>query len=288
MLRITELAFPGLGIGKFEVNSVALTIFGVEIAWYAIFITLGMICAVAYCIFRARQVGISIDDVIDIALFTIPIGIVGARLYYVINAVIEGSQSFKTFYDWIDIRSGGLAIYGGIVAGAITVLCVCRFKKIDFLAFADCAMPGVILAQGIGRWGNFMNGEVFGEHTDLFCRMEIRNALTGGAVWSVHPTFFYESLWNVLGFVIANLFYRKRKFDGQVFIFLMAWYGLGRCIIEGIREDHMDLTIFGLSLRINQLIAGIFFVIFSVLFIALTAKKVHKPLYCKLPTKAAK
>lgn len=283
MLRITELAFPGLGIGSFTVDSVAFRIFGVEIAWYAIFITLGMICAVAYCIFRAKRIGIAMDDVIDIALFTIPIGIIGARLYYVINAVIEGSQSFRTFYDWIDIRSGGLAIYGGIVAGGITVYLVCRFKKIDFLALADCAMPGVILAQGIGRWGNFMNGEVFGENTDIFCRMEICNSLTYGQVWSVHPTFFYESAWNILGFLIAALFYRKRKYDGQIFIFLMAWYGLGRCVIEGIRADHMDLTVFGLSLRINQLLAGVFFVIFTALFLILTFKKMHKPLYCKLP-----
>lgn len=283
MLRITELAFPGLGIGSFTVDSVAFRIFGVEIAWYAIFITLGMICAVAYCVWRAKGIGISGDDVVDIALFTIPIGIIGARLYYVINAVIEGSQSFRTFYDWIDIRSGGLAIYGGIVAGGITVYLVCRFKRINFFALADCAMPGVILAQGIGRWGNFMNGEVFGEDTDLFCRMEICNSLTRGEVWSVHPTFFYESAWNILGFLIASLFYRKRKFDGQIFIFLMAWYGLGRCVIEGIRADHMDLTIFGLSLRINQVLAGVFFVIFTALFLFLTLKKYHRPLYYRLP-----
>ena len=155
MLRISKVSFPGLGIGEFEVNSEAFSIFGISIAWYAVIITLGMIAAVAYTIFRARKIGITIDDVIDYALFAIPIGIFGARFYYVITNL----DQYNSFAEVINIRNGGLAIYGGIIFGALAVIGVSYFKRINFLAMADCCTPGIILAQSIGRWGNFANGE---------------------------------------------------------------------------------------------------------------------------------
>ncbi len=244
LLKTSKISFPGLGIGEFTVDSVAFRIGNIEIAWYALIITLGMILAVVHLIFRAKQVGISVDTIIDYVLITIPVGIIGARLYY----VIFSPEKFNSFLEVINIRGGGLAIYGGIIAGAISVFVISKVKKIPFLTLADACTPGIILAQGVGRWGNFMNGEAHGGVTDIFCRMGLNGQY-------VHPTFLYESLWNVLGFVIANLFHKKRQFDGQVFLFIFAWYGLGRAFIEGLRTDSLYFSLFGIDFRASQLLA---------------------------------
>lgn len=273
MLRISKISFPGLGIGEFSVNSVAFTIFGAEIAWYAILITLGMVCAVAYATYRAKKINISFDDVLDLTLCAIPIGIVGARLYYIFTKL----EDFPTFLDWINIRNGGLAIYGGLIAGALGVVLGCYFKKINFFAFADCCMPGIILAQGIGRWGNFMNGEAFGYETDWFCRMGLENPLTGYRLQFVHPTFLYESLWNIVGFALAHLLFRYKKFDGQIFYFVVGWYGFGRMLIEGLRTD--SLYIGNTGLRISQVLAGALFVAMTALLIVFLIKGTKKPLF---------
>ncbi len=275
MLRISKISFPGLGIGEFSIDSVAFSIGGMEIAWYAIIITLGMVCAVAHIIYRAKQIGMDVDTVIDYVLFTIPIGVIGARLYYVI-AEIENFDSFK---EVINIRSGGLAIYGGIIAGAISVFVISKVKKISFLAFADCCTPGILLAQGIGRWGNFANGEAFGGETDIFCRMGLNNFLTGYQTVFVHPTFLYESLWNVLGFVIANLFHKKRQYDGQVFLFIFGWYGLGRMLIEGLRSDSLYGSFFGIQFRISQVLAALIFAACLTALVYFAIKKPNKELY---------
>ena len=205
MLYTSKISFPGIGIGEFTVNSVAFTIPGTEIgiAWYAIIITFGMICCIAYAILQARKIGVTLDDVIDFALFTIPIGVIGARIYYVI---FDNEHTYDSIIDVFNIRQGGLAIYGGIIAGALTVLAVSYFKKISFFAFGDCVAPGVLLAQGIGRWGNFMNGEAFGGVTESFIRMGLQNRNTYGKLLYVHPTFLYESLWNLLGVLLVYLF----------------------------------------------------------------------------------
>ncbi len=279
MLRISKIAFPGLGIGEFEVNSVAFTIFGIEIAWYALLITFGMICTVIYTVVQSKKIGITFDDVIDYALFTIPFGIIGARLYYVLSEI----DQYDSFLDVINIREGGLAIYGGIIAGTITVFVVSHFKKINFFAFGDCVAPGVLLAQGIGRWGNFMNGEAFGYETDWFCRMSLQNILTGGKVMEVHPTFLYESLWNLLGVLLVYLFAKfiGKKYDGQLILLTFGWYGLGRMFIEGLRTD--SLYIGDTDLRVSQVLAGIIFVVFLALLIFFHFKKPTKPLYYKAP-----
>lgn len=279
MLRISKIAFPGLGIGEFEVNSVAFTLFGMEIAWYALIITCGMIAAVAYAVIQSRKIGITFDDVIDYALFTIPFGIIGARLYYVLSEL----DQYHSFLDVINIREGGLAIYGGIIAGTLTVFIVSHFKKINFFAFGDCVAPGVLLAQGIGRWGNFMNGEAFGYETDWFCRMQLQNVLTGGKIMEVHPTFLYESLWNLLGVLLVYLFAKfiGKKYDGQLILLTFGWYGLGRMFIEGLRTD--SLYIGDTDIRVSQLLAGIIFFVFLALLIFFHFKKPTKPLYFKVP-----
>ncbi len=278
-MNISEIGFPGLGIEPFKVNSIAFTVFGIEIAWYAVIITFGMIMAVLYCSYRAKQINMKMDDVIDFALAAIPIGIIGARLYYILTKL----ENFPTFRDWLAIRDGGLAIYGGIIGGAIAVLVVARVKKIKFLAFADCTMPAIILAQAIGRWGNFCNGEAFGYATDIFCRMSLNNNLTYYETIMVHPCFLYESLWNILGFVLINLFYTKRKYDGQIFVAVCGWYGLGRAWIEGLRTDSLYLPeIFGLeNLRISQVLAVVIFALCLGILIYHAVKKTEKPLYIK-------
>ena len=285
MLQITKLSFPGLGIGEFSVNSEAFSIFGAPIAWYALIICAGMIFAVSYIIFRAKQIGIDSEQVLDFALFVIPIGVLGARLYYVIMEI----DSFHSIGEVFNIRSGGLAIYGGIIAGAITVLCVCKYKKIDFLAFADCVVPGLIMAQSIGRWGNFMNGEAFGGYTESFLRMGIRNINTYYTFGTydmvyVHPTFLYESLWNLVGFIGVNIFYKHKKYDGQIFLMIFGWYGLGRMWIEGLRTD--SLYLFGSSIRVSQALAAVLFVVCTSLLVYLAIKKPNRPFYKMEPAKA--
>ena len=280
MLNISKLSFPGLGIGEFEVNSVAFTIFGVDIAWYAIFITFGMLCCIAYVIVQSKKIGVTIDDIIDYALFTIPIGVIGARLYYVISEI----EQYHSFKDVINIRQGGLAIYGGIIAGTITVFVVSLVKKIDFFAFGDCVAPGVLLAQGIGRWGNFMNGEAFGDRCDLFVRMGVDNynsfeAFGVAEMVYVHPTFLYESLWNLLGVLLVYLFARfiGKKYDGQLILLTFGWYGLGRMFIEGLRMD--SLYIGNTDIRVSQLLAGIIFVTFAIMLVVFAFVKPKRPLY---------
>ena len=278
---ISKIAFPGLGIGEFEVSSVAFTLFGMEIAWYALIITFGMICTVIYTVSQAKKIGVTFDDVIDYALFTIPFGVIGARLYYVLSKL----EYYDSFMDVINIREGGLAIYGGIIAGTITVLAVSHFKKINFFAFGDCVAPGVLLAQGIGRWGNFMNGEAFGYETDWFCRMQLQNINTGGRVMEVHPTFLYESLWNLLGVLLVYLFIKfiGKKYDGQLILIAFGWYGLGRMFIEGLRTDSLYFGPEEWGIRTSQVLAGIIFLLFLAMLIYFHFKKPNKPLYCKAP-----
>ena len=278
MLRISKISFPGLGIDWFEVNSAVNPNGKLEIAWYAVIISLGIVAAVLYTMFRAKQAGITTDDILDFALIVVPSGVIGARLYYVLTKL----DSYDSFAEVINIRNGGLAIYGGIIAGAIAVLCVSKYKKLPFLVIADCCTPGIILAQAIGRWGNFMNGEAFGYETEIFCRMGLQNNLTHGVVAYVHPTFLYESLWNIIGFVLINLLlYKRRQYDGQVFLTVFGWYGLGRMFIEGLRADSLYTKIFGLTFRTSQVLAATIFVATAVIITVLAIKKFKKPLFKK-------
>ena len=280
MLYTSKISFPGLGIDEFSVNSVAFTIPGtqIDIAWYAIIITFGMLCCIAYAVLQSRKIGMTLDDVIDFALFTIPIGVIGARLYYV---VFDNENTYETIIDVFNIRQGGLAIYGGIIAGTLTVLAVSYFKKISFFGFGDCVAPGVLLAQGIGRWGNFMNGEAFGGVTDSFMRMGLLNRNTYGKLMYVHPTFLYESLWNLLGVLLVYLYAKKigKKYDGQLILLTFGWYGLGRMFIEGLRSD--SLYIGDTNLRVSQVLAAAIFVVCLGLLIFFAIKKPTAPLFYK-------
>lgn len=259
---MTEISFPGLGIGPFTVNSTAFTVFGVDVKWYGIIICLGMILAYTYAWTRAKKEGIKTDDMLDLALALMIFGVLGARLYYIIfslDAFIAtggtfGSNLVNTVKNMINIRNGGLAIFGGIIAGFFTVLVVARVKKIRFPVLVDTVAPALFIGQSIGRWGNFMNGEAYGGETTLPWRMQLSTVLTSGFKSEpivVHPTFLYESLWNAVGFAIIAVFYKKKRFHGQWFCFYMIWYGLGRAIIEGLRADSLMLG----SLRVSQILA---------------------------------
>lgn len=278
MLRISKISFPGFSIGEFEVNSVAFSIGTFEIAWYAIIITVGMLCAILYGITQTKKIGLKTDEMLDFAIIAIPVGIIGARLYYVMSK----PESFDTIGEIINIRNGGLAIYGGLLAGALAVFVTCLVKKVKFLAFADCVMPGIILAQGIGRWGNFMNGEAFGAPTNAPWRMGVSNILTGFKTIHVHPTFLYESLWSITGFLLIFLLIRKfKQYDGQIFFITCGWYGFGRMLIEGLRADSLYTTIGSLTFRTSQVLAGIIFVVCAAFLIYFHIKKPKGNFYYK-------
>lgn len=264
----TTVSFPGLGIEEFSFDRVAFDLFGKPIYWYGVIIMLGIVAAFIHALFRAKQEGIKGDDILDIGIFTVFFGVLGARLYYVLTTL--DTHEYKNFIDVIAVWEGGLAIYGGIIAGCTAVVVTCLVKKINPLKVTDCVAPGVGLAQAIGRWGNFMNGEAYGYevtegHLLYPFRMGLISDYTEGLEMRYyHPTFLYESLWNVVGFVIITLLYRKKKFNGQVTLMYFAWYGFGRMFIEGLRTDSLYVGPF----RISQVVGAVCFIAGVALLIA--------------------
>lgn len=271
---MNPIVFPGLGL-ELNINRVAFSVFGKDIYWYGIIIACGFILAVTYCYYNAKRFGIVKDRVIDFILFAAPGGIIGARIYYVVFYLSLYRNPDGSF-NWgkaIAIWDGGLAIYGGVIAAIIILLIFCAVNKIKFLAFADLGSYGLFIGQAIGRWGNFCNQEAYGGPTTLPWRMGLTVA---GEYIEVHPTFLYESVWNLVGLAFAHFVLRKhRKFDGQVFLFYLSWYGLGRFWIEGMRTD--SLYLFNTGIRVSQLLAGICFLIAGALLIVLTIKLKHDP-----------
>lgn len=251
MTTNVHVSFPGLGMEKgFDINPVAFSVSGFDIRWYAIIICAGIVAAFMYFYHRARRTElIPEDDIFNITLFTVPIAIIGARFLYVITSL----DKYDTFYDMINIRNGGLAIYGAIIFGGIVVLVYTLIKRISTLSVLDALSPAVMIGQVIGRWGNFMNGEAFGssEHVaNIPWRMVLDNTYANGTHMKciTHPTFLYESLWNLLGLILLNIIYKRKKFDGQIFFLYVAWYGFGRAFIEMLRTD--SLRVFGYKLMV--------------------------------------
>lgn len=270
-----QISFPGLGIEEFFVNPVAFTVpifGGLEIRWYGLIITCGIVLAFLYAHLRSKQDGVSFDDLTDIALYTVIFAIIGARAYYVLTSL----DKYDSFSEMIAIWNGGLAIYGGLIAGTITVFVCCRIKKLSFYKLGDAVVPGVMIGQILGRWGNFFNGEAYGgivsEDSPLyFIRMGLYPhdlVDSYGRMAYVHPTFLYESLWNLLGFILINLVYKKKKFDGQIILMYFTWYGFGRMFIEGLRTDSLYIGVF----RISQVVGFICAVVGGALLIYFLAK----------------
>ncbi|MCH5183404.1 MAG: prolipoprotein diacylglyceryl transferase [Oscillospiraceae bacterium] len=230
------ISFPGLGIPEFQVHETAFTLFGMEVKWYGVILTFGILCALCLFYYLSRKVeNLPENHLYNLALFTVPIGIIGARVIYVVTKWDDYAGNIGKM---INIREGGLAIYGGIIFGGLTVFTYCRIAKLSFLKVADSVAPAVMVGQLIGRWGNFMNGEAYGvsAHVDtLFCRMMVDGKAT-------HPTFLYESLWNLIGLLLLLLiFYRRKKFDGEIVCLYVGWYGFGRTLIEILRDDSLYL-----------------------------------------------
>lgn len=242
-----EISFPSLGL-QMDPDRIVVNLFGKNIYWYGLIIVIGFALAVVYANRRAKQFGLKQDDILDILLVATPVAIVCARAYYCIfNWSLFADQPISVLYIW----HGGLAIYGGIIGAAVVVALATKIKKISCLALLDITSLGFMIGQSIGRWGNFVNREAFGAETDSFLRMGLTDA-TGHTIY-VHPTFLYESAWNLLGFVLLHIFSKHRKYDGQVALLYVAWYGLGRGFIEGLRSD--SLYLFGTNLRVSQLLA---------------------------------
>ena len=278
-METTTVSFPGLGIDEFTMNKIALSfqLFGkdIEIRWYGILITLGIILAIVYASWRAKQENISTDDLLDMGIFAIIFGVIGARTYYVLtygisNFVVKNADGkiklWDTFVSIIGVWNGGIAIYGAIIAGALAIYFVCRHKKINFLKAFDAIILGVMIGQILGRWGNFVNGEAHGGVVNstsplYWLRMGLQNNY--GKMSYVHPTFLYESLWNLVGFVIIHFIYKKKKFDGQIFLMYVTWYGFGRMLIEGLRTDSLMIGVF----RISQVVGFLCFVVGTALLI---------------------
>ena len=224
--------------------------FGKNIYWYGIIIALGFLLAVIYMMRRAPVFGLTQDDLLDEVLWAVPIGVICARLYYCIFYwELYAANPISVLYIW----EGGLAIYGGVIGGAITILVLSRVKKIPTGVMLDVAAMGVLIGQIFGRWGNFMNREAHGAVTDSFFKMGLMDA--SGAVTYYHPTFLYESVWNLAGFIALHFLTKKRRFDGQIMLSYLAWYGLGRVWIEGLRTD--SLYLFGTGIRVSQLVAAL-------------------------------
>jgi len=271
------VTFPGLGL-EFELNRVAIEIFGRPIYWYGIIIASGLILAVFLCSKWGVRFGINEDQILDMMLFAVPAALIAIRAYYVIfnldmYRLADGSLDWKAMLRYSD---GGLAIYGAIISSAIVLLIFCRVRKLSFLAYADLGVHGLFIGQLIGRWGNFMNVEAFGGVTGLPWRMcgdkitdyLVRHGYAGEEVIAglldgtlgVHPTFFYESFWNLVGLFIVYYIGKHRKFDGQCFLFYFFWYGLGRAWIEGLRTDSLyffGLELLGYPIRVSQLFAAV-------------------------------
>ena len=263
--------FPGLGL-EFTIDRVAFSLFGFHIYWYGVIIAAGFLLAVVYCCRVAPRFGVDQEKLLDMLFFAVPLAIVGARAYYVLFD-LSRFRAPDGSLDWgavVRIHDGGLAIYGGVIAAVATVVVFCRVRRINAWSLMDVGAYGLLIGQAVGRWGNFVNVEVFGRVTDVPWRMcgepianwlwsnghisdaDTYNAILDGSL-GVHPTFFYESAWNVLGLVLLILIGKRwRRCDGQIFLSYVAWYGIGRAIIEGIRTD--TLFFFNTPLKVSQLL----------------------------------
>lgn len=279
-----DVSFPHLGIYiKHLVNHI--DIFGFRIAFYGIIIALGMLAGINMACADAKRRGQNPEVYLDFAMYAIIFSIIGARTYYVI---FEWDMYKNDLLQIFNLRGGGLAIYGGVIAAVITLIVFTKVKKQSFFSMADSGVLGLILGQIIGRWGNFFNAEAFGGYTDSLFALRYRLDIVGTGMLNndvlshvvetdgvkyiqVHPTFLYESCWN-LALLIFMLWYRKRKkFDGEVFFIYLGGYGLGRMIIEGLRTDSLLLP--HTNIAVSQLLAGICFVV-SIICIIIGRKRV--------------
>ncbi|MBR4627154.1 MAG: prolipoprotein diacylglyceryl transferase [Ruminococcus sp.] len=290
-----EIYFPKLG-WRFTIDPTAFKIGGVSIAWYGILITAGLLLALLYCFPKMKRFGLDSDRTIDAVIGGVLGGIIGARLYYVaFNWSEYKADSFgATMKNIVKTREGGLAIYGGVIGALLVGLIICKIRKVKMLPMLDITVLGFLIGQGIGRWGNFVNQEAFGTNTSNFLgmtggtiqsRILNESSFTDGLMHShgmeisayetVHPCFLYESLWCLLGFFLISWYSKRRKYDGQILLMYLSWYGAERFVVEGLRTD--SLYIGSSDLRVSQLLSAVIFLASFILQIVLYAKYKRDP-----------
>ena len=280
-----DLYFPNLHIGiEHLVNHIS--IFGFPIAFYGMIIGCGMLLGLFVATKEYVRSGYKADDIQDFALWVIVLGIIGARIYYVI---FEWDYYSKHLLEIPNIRQGGLAIYGGVLMALFTCIVYTRKKKLDFFPMADAGVLGLILGQALGRWGNFFNAEAFGGYTDSLLAMRIKESIVNPAMINenvrshilllddisyiqVHPTFLYESVWNLCVFFFLLWFSKRKKFKGQVFLLYLGLYGFGRFFIEGLRAD--SLMLFGTGIAVSQALSLVLVLASVILQIFFLKKKI--------------
>lgn len=250
-----DIRFPHLGISIPSVGK-SISVFGFSIAYYGIVIAFGMICGFLMAEWQAKRMDQDREVILDLALWDIIFALVGARIYFVVFSWDYYKDHLTEIFN---TRGGGMAIYGGVIAGVITTLVFSKIRKVSFLKLADVAVGGLLVGQIFGRWGNFFNREAFGSYTDSLFAMQIKRAdvresditpdilqhlvsIKGTEYIQVHPTFLYELLWNIGVLTVILLYTRHRKFDGQIFLMYLFGYGLGRFWIEGLRTDQLTFT----------------------------------------------
>ena len=291
----TTVTFPGLGL-SFELNRVAFQIFGISIYWYGVLIALGLTLAVIFAFRHCQEFGIDADAMVDVIMIGTILGIASARLYYVAMSPIE----YNTLWDILDLRKGGLAIYGGVLGAIVFGGLACRWRKVPVLPMYDLTAMGFLIGQGIGRWGNFVNQEAFGSNTTLPWGMYSQATANYLSSWQtvlaqdgvivdpsmpVHPTFLYESIWCAVGFFALWAYMKKRRFNGEIALMYAAWYGAGRFWIEGLRTDSLMLP--GMTLRVSQLIALISVVAAVIAIVVIRRKIGQKELLVDVPVSTA-
>lgn len=272
-----EIWFPNLGIKIQHLSRVAITIFNIDIYWYAIIIVTGILCGLLLAQHEAKRTNQNPDIYWDFTIIAIFVSVICARLYYVIFSWDSYKNNLIKIFA---IREGGLAIYGGIIGGAITAIIFCKLRNIKLGVLADVAAPSLLLGQIIGRWGNFVNREAFGGYTDSLFALRYKleqvsnvppsvfdkKILYNGVEYiQVQPTFLYESLWNLIIFILLMLYKKNKKFDGEIFILYLLGYSLGRVWIEGLRTDQLMLG--STSIAVSQLLSAILIVITIILLI---------------------
>ncbi len=259
---MNDISFPGIGLSM-NIDPVAFHVGSRPVYWYAIIILGGFLLAMLFVCATCEKRGVKKDNIWDIALYGLVTGIIGARIYYILFSPGE----FHSFADMVKIWNGGLAIYGGLIAAAITAFVYCRVKKINTLKVFDVCAPGLFIGQAIGRFGNFTNAEVYGGETSSLLGMSINGAPP------VHPLFLYEAVWNLIGLAIMLLLRDKKKADGQVFCFYLMWYSFGRFFLEGMRDPAYVLFVIPDKFGISQLVAIILFVLAAAAAVALHIRK---------------
>jgi len=263
---MNNIAFPKLGI-SLNISPVAFSIGSKPIYWYALIILSGFLLGLFFVYKTCEKRGVKKDNVWDIALFGLIFGIIGARIYYVLFALDE----FDSIADMFKVWNGGLAIYGGIIGALLGGLTVAKIQKMEIMPVLDIAMVGFLIGQGIGRWGNFMNQEAYGSPTDLPWRMMSEGTDNIG----VHPCFFYESMWCLLGFVLLHFYGKyKQKYSGQIFFMYLVWYGFERTVVEGLRTDslYLPFQVFGADIRVSQVLSAVIFIT-GIVFLIINRKK---------------